>query len=47
MRGMEFGNPQSVPLSTTYSTGIGLILFLCGNEYIFLVAEVVEICALN
>lgn len=38
---------ESVPLSATCSIGMGLILFLCGSEYIFQIAEVVEICALD
>jgi len=38
---------DSVSLSSCYGISKGLMLFPCGNEYIFVMAEVVEICALG
>lgn len=38
---------ESVSLSVHYSIDKGLILLLGGNEYVFLIPEVAEICALD
>lgn len=42
--GKEFGIPQSLFLFLPHHIAKWLILFLYGNVYAFLVAEVVEIC---